>query len=116
MAATLLTTAQVAEALKTDPKTLRKFLRADAREKGDTTPGKGGRWTIEAKKVTGLRSRFIKWTQAQEQAKLDREAAQAAKVTPAAPAEVDEVDEPSTDEEPTDEALEMLEDGDEVEA
>lgn len=58
-------TAQVAEKLETTPRTLRKFLRADAREQGTETPGKGSRYSIEGKQLASLKKRFNAWTEAQ---------------------------------------------------
>ena len=63
MAAQIMTTAQVADALETTPRTLRKFLRSDA--SGVEGVGKGSRYAIEAKQIRSLRSRFAKWTAAQ---------------------------------------------------
>jgi len=78
MATTILTTADLATALDTTPRTLRKFLRSDA--SGIEGVGKGARYTIEAKQVRSLRSRFAKWD-AEVQAK--RAAAADAAATPA---------------------------------
>lgn len=64
MAATIYTTAQVAEKFDTTPRTLRKFLRSPAGM--DATVGKGQRWGIEAKKVQGLQKRFNAWLAAAE--------------------------------------------------
>lgn len=61
---TTLTTAQAAEKLETTPRELRKFLRSITPK--DDQPGKGSRWTLEAKKVTGLRKQFSTWKAAQE--------------------------------------------------
>ncbi|MCA1806256.1 MAG: hypothetical protein LC687_00025 [Actinobacteria bacterium] len=88
MAATLLNTAQVAEKLATTPRTLRKFLRSP--EGLDSKVGKGHRWSIEAKQVQSLKSRFAKWEAAQAAAREAREAAAEAE------AETDEVE--TTDE------------------
>lgn len=66
------TTTEVAEKFETTPRTLRKFLRADARanDKGDTLPGKGSRYSIEGKELAGLKKRFAAWKVEQaEQAK-----------------------------------------------
>lgn len=62
-----LTTAQVAEALETNPRTLRKFLRADAKAQGttDALPGKGSRYSIEKRQVAPLKKRFTAWVEAQ---------------------------------------------------
>lgn len=72
MTATI-TTAELAEALGTDPRTLRKFLRADARSRdaADTLPGKGSRYALDGSKrsITALGKKFAKWTTAQEAAK-----------------------------------------------
>jgi hypothetical protein len=66
------TTAQVAEKFGTTPRTLRKFLRSDARANGnaDSLPGKGSRYALEGKDIAPLKKRFTAW-----------EAAQAAKAT-----------------------------------
>jgi predicted transcriptional regulator len=60
-----LTTKEVAEKLDTTPRTLRKFLRAEAVEAGGTigedTPGKGKRYSFETKEVTKLQKRFAAW-------------------------------------------------------
>lgn len=69
MAATLYTTAQVAEKLETTPRNLRKFLRADAAERGTETPGKGSRYAITGKEVAPLKKRFTAWSAAQAEAK-----------------------------------------------
>lgn len=78
------TTAQVAEKLNTTPRTLRKFLRSDAKANGNATPGKGSRYAIEGKELKGLQSRFSKWTAAQLEEKVRRaqEAADAATDAP----------------------------------
>lgn len=78
------TTAEVAEKLDTTPRTLRKFLRADARGRGqgDSLPGKGSRYMIEGKELKSLQSRFKKWTAAEAEARAARAqaAAEAAQV------------------------------------
>lgn len=100
MAATLLNTTQVAEKLDTTPRTLRKFLRSP--EGLDSKVGKGQRWSIEAKKVASLKSRFAKWTAAQEAARADRAAKAAAEA--ANDEVIDETDGATADEVETDEA------------
>jgi hypothetical protein len=82
-----LTTTEVAEKFGTTPRTLRKFLRADARaaDKGDTLPGKGSRYALEAKALKGLQSRFTKWQAAEAAAR----AARAQEAADAAQAEAD---------------------------
>lgn len=76
------TTAQVAEKFDTNAKTLRKFLRADARDRnqGDSLPGKGSRYAIEGKDLKALKTRFTKWQAAEAAARAARaqEAAKAA--------------------------------------
>lgn len=61
------TTTQVAEKLETTPRTLRKFLRSDARANGnaDSLPGKGSRYAIEGKDIAPLKKRFAAWQAAQ---------------------------------------------------
>ena len=55
---------ELAEKFGTDPRTVRKFLRSDARDNGLDTPGKGSRWEIEAKTVRSLQTRFNRWNDA----------------------------------------------------
>jgi hypothetical protein len=92
-----LTTAELAEEFNTTPRTLRKFLRADARGRNaaDSLPGKGGRYTIERRAVKGLKGRFAKW-QADEAA---RRAEIAQKVADDAKARIED-EAPETDETP----------------
>lgn len=105
------TTAEVAAKFETTPRTLRKFLRADAKaqEATDTLPGKGSRYAIEGKALQGMKKRFNTWKAAEAQAKADRaeKAAQAAKVE--VEVEVEEVEEVE-DLEPTAEDLAAIED------
>lgn len=61
-----LTTKQVAEALGTDPKTLRVFLRASA---DYTAVGSGKRYAFTAKDVGPMKTRFTKWTKERAAAK-----------------------------------------------
>jgi predicted transcriptional regulator len=68
-------TTEVATELNTTARTLRKFLRSDARAQGNSIPGKGSRWTIEKKDMRSLRTRFTAWEAAQAEAKAKREAA-----------------------------------------
>lgn len=58
MAATL-SAKDVAQALDTDARTARKFLRSEL-----GTIGKGKRWAIEAKQMRSLKSKFAKWNDA----------------------------------------------------
>ncbi len=63
--AKLITTAQAAEMLGTDPKTLRRFIRAGVRNVGGTvgtdTPGRGKRYALDAETVEGWRDAFASW-------------------------------------------------------
>src|SRR5690349_14282854 len=88
-----ITTAELAAEFDTTPRNLRKFLRDDARsaDKGDTLPGKGGRYAIERKQVAGLKKRYTKWQAAQAELRAER-AAKAAEVAASQVTE-DEVDE-----------------------
>lgn len=74
-------TTELASELNTTPRTLRKFLRSDARAADQPIAGKGSRWTIEPKKVPAMRKRFTKWQEAQVEAKAKRDAALAAAAT-----------------------------------
>ena len=69
--ATTYTTAEVAAKLDTTPRTLRKFLRADAKAQGTTEalPGKGSRYSITGREVAPLKKRFTAWEAAQAEAK-----------------------------------------------
>lgn len=88
-----ITTTELAEEIGTSTRTLRKFLRADARaaDKGDSLPGKGGRYAIERKAVPGLKKRFTKWAAAEAEARAER-AAKAAQEAQDAVSEGDEVE------------------------
>lgn len=65
MATKTLTVKEVAEKFGTDGRTLRKFLRHEVKQAGGTigedTPGKGRRYSLEAKEVTAMRKRFNAW-------------------------------------------------------
>lgn len=86
-----LTTTELAEVIGTSPKTLRKFLRSDARDagQGDSLPGKGARYAIPASKVKGLKSRYAKWAAAEAAARAER----ATKAAAEAEAQVEQGDE-----------------------
>lgn len=106
--ATILTTAEVAASLNTDPRTLRKFLRSN--DSGIESVGKGKRYSITAAQVRSLRSKFTKWETAAAEAKAAREAAADAE----AATEVIEVDDDALDaadalEDPSDDDIEALE-------
>jgi len=64
-----LSTAQVAEKLGTDARTLRKFLRSDACKVESV--GKGSRYELDAKSVPTLRKQFTAWSAAVADKKTD---------------------------------------------
>jgi hypothetical protein len=76
-----LSTKDVASQVGTDPKTLRRFLRASVRAAGGTvgedTPGQGGRYSFVQEDVEGIKAQFSEWLQAREAAKEARAKAQA---------------------------------------
>lgn len=74
-----LTTKQVAEALGTDPKTLRVFLRASSDYQA---VGAGARYSFTAKDIGPMKTRFAKWTKERAAAKAAK--AEAAKKEAAA--------------------------------
>jgi predicted transcriptional regulator len=80
MATQTLTATEVATELGTNPRTFRRFLRAEVRsaggEVGKDTPGKGKRYSFTAKEVSGLRERFQAWDEARS-AKPEPEAEEA---------------------------------------
>jgi len=78
MAAVVITATELAAEFKTDPKTVRRFLRADFRDRGLPTPGKGHQWRIERKTVAALRKRHAAWAVAEAKARAARLAAAAA--------------------------------------
>lgn len=81
------TTADIAAALDTTPRTLRKFLRSDA--SGIAPVGKGARYALPSTKrdIAKLTKNFNAWAEAQAEAKVARDEA---KTAPEAP--IDEVD------------------------
>jgi predicted transcriptional regulator len=66
-----ITTTELATELGTDSRTLRKFLRADAKERGVATPGKGQRYAIEKREVRALAKRFATWDEARKAPETD---------------------------------------------
>lgn len=80
--ATTLSAKEVAEALGTTPKRFRRFLRSEVKEAGGTigedTPGKGGRYSFEAKEVRSIQKRYEKWSVLQAEKAAERAAARAA--------------------------------------
>lgn len=97
------TTAQVAEKFGTTPRTLRKFLRSDAKanETTDSLPGKGSRYVLEGKALAALKKRFTAWQAAEAKARAER-AQQDAEDAEAQVETEDEVEVPDEDEVPTD--------------
>jgi predicted transcriptional regulator len=95
-----MTTKQFADAIGTDPKTLRKYLRDSTPR--DEQPGKGGRWVLPGSKtaISAARKGFAKWQKEQADAAAER-AAKAAKDADDALTEVEGLDEDAieTDEE-----------------
>jgi len=66
-----LTAKEIATQFGTDARTLRKFLRSDAKVNSTETPGKGARYAIEAKQVRTLRKRFDAWVASRTPAVAD---------------------------------------------
>ena len=70
-----LTVKEIAEKIGTTPRTLRKFLRSEIVENGGTigedSPGKGGRYSFEAKEYRGLEKRFKAWYAAKPESSTD---------------------------------------------
>lgn len=67
---------EVASKFETTAKTLRKFLRTEVKAAGGAigvdSPGKGGRWAIDAKSVPAMKKRFATWQKAQAEANAKR--------------------------------------------
>lgn len=63
-----ITTAELATALDTTPRELRKFLRADAKVNEVETPGKGKRYALpsNARSIASMRKKFSTWQDAQK--------------------------------------------------
>ena len=89
-----MTTTEVAAEFGTTPRTLRKFLRADARanDAADTLPGKGSRYALEKKNLRGMRTRFNAWQAAEAEARAARAAKAAEDAKATAEADTDEVE------------------------
>jgi hypothetical protein len=60
---------EFAIAIGSDARTARKFLRSVTPR--DAQPGKGSRWSIDAKKVASMKKSFIEWKDAR--AKVESE-------------------------------------------
>lgn len=61
-----ITASEFAVEVEATPREVRKFLRADAKERGVATPGKGARYAIEKREVRALAKRFAAWREARE--------------------------------------------------
>lgn len=65
-----LTIKEIAQKWDTTPRTLRKYMRSAAKAQGgvigEDTPGKGGRYAIEAKSLRSMRKGFDAWMRANE--------------------------------------------------
>ena len=68
--ATLFTPADLAEKFDTDARTVRKYLSSMTPKQNQ--PGKGSRWGSEEKKLSALRSQYVKWVAAQEEKRAQR--------------------------------------------
>lgn len=101
-----MTTADLASALDTDPRTLRKFLRSDASPVESV--GKGKRYSLPATKaaITDFGKKFNAWKDSQAERKAARDAELAVEADDALEADDDA---PEAPEEPTDADLDALE-------
>lgn len=97
----MMTTTELAVALDTTPRNLRKFLRSA--DSGIESVGKGARYSLPSSKreVGALTKRFNKWAEAQVEARKERE-------TPSDAPETDAEVEVETDETPLDEMTHPL--------
>lgn len=109
---------EVALELKTDARTLRKFLREITPK--DEQPGQGGRWTFTKGDVKKLSKQFTTW--AEKGAKAKAEAVEGAvakskgkKAKDAEPEEIDETVDITDLDEPSEDELDEIEFEDEVE-
>lgn len=98
-----LNTKEVARLLDTDPKTLRRFIRAHVKSQGGTvgedTPGQGGRYEFGSEQVPQMKVLFAEW--------LAKKAAKVTKVEEAEDEILEDV-EGDVDEDISDEELENL--------
>jgi hypothetical protein len=112
-AAKTMTTATLADALDTDPRTLRKFLRSSASPVPSV--GKGSRYSLPATKaaLTDFGKKFAAWEKAQSEAKAKRDAAAADAPIEAPAADTDpfepEAITDTADDDPTDAELDAIE-------
>jgi hypothetical protein len=89
-----LTPKELAIKLDTDPKTARKFLRSITPR--EDQPGKGHRWSIEAKSVASLKKAFRKWDEERKALIAARKAAEAAAAADLAATTDDDADDDAT--------------------
>lgn len=110
-AAKTMTTATLADALDTDPRTLRKFLRSSASPVPSV--GKGSRYSLPATKaaLTDFGKKFAAWEKAQGEAKAKRDADNAPIEAPAADTDAFEPEAitDTADDDPTDAELDAIE-------
>jgi hypothetical protein len=71
----VLTPAQLAEKLNSDPRSTRKFLRSITPK--ENHPGKGSRWVIDSSTVPALRKQFKVWDEARQAKAAEAETAPA---------------------------------------
>lgn len=91
--ANTMTPSEFAETVKSDGRTVRKFLRSITPRKDQ--PGKGSRWSLPGDKrsVTRLQKQFTEWNAKQLEERAQRAAEKAAE----AASEVDEVEDETID-------------------
>ena len=85
------------QGFRTDAKTLRIFLRADAAERGVKAPGKGSRWAIEGRELSSMGARFRRWEQ-ERAAKAEAKASEAVQADAEAEEAVELEEDQETDE------------------
>jgi predicted transcriptional regulator len=91
-----LNTKEVARELGTDPKTLRRFIRAHVKSQGGTvgedTPGQGGRYSFDEEDVPKMGELFEEWL-AKKAAKVTKVEEAEEEILEDEDAEADDVDE-----------------------
>jgi hypothetical protein len=75
----VMTTREMADALKTDPKTLRTFLRSEGSPVKN--PGKGARYQFEKNQVPAIRKGFTAFLKARDEARAKAKAEREAEKT-----------------------------------
>ena len=90
MSVSTITPAELAEVVKSDSKTVRKFLRSITPR--EDQPGKGSRWAIPGSKsnLNKLQKQFATWNQAQLEERAARAAAKAAEAAAVVEDDTDE--------------------------